>query len=274
MGLAIETVAGYVNTAASATAQAMAAGNQQSFNVRATNGATGATLGAMWTDFQDAGFFRVRSPRLHDDVNGIEVYSALTNPNPVAIDVLDQPLFSQDSLTVEAYFIAAPTVNHYAVGALQIYYPDLPGVAGNFMSWAQIAPMIQSYMGVYVQPISNATLGQWGTGVAINSSQDVFKANGAYALLGYISPVAVPIIAVQGTDLGNLYVGGPGSIDPIVTRSWFKDQDIRMGVPSIPVINSQNKGSTLASVFGAIASTTYTVSLLFAYLGPWQGAGG
>lgn len=274
MGLAIETVPGYVSDAASATAQAMAPTSSQSFNVRATNGQTGAHLQAMWSDFQDPGYFRIRSPRLHDDVNGIEVAADAGLESPTILDGFDQPLFSQDSLTVEAFFTGAPTATHYSFGCMQIYYDDLPGVAGNFMSWAQIQPMIQSYMGVYVVPGSGGTLGQWGAGVAINSSQDVFKANGAYALMGYITPTGFPAMSLLGTDLGNLNVGGPGSTDPIITRSWFKYMDGMTGRPSIPVINSQNKGSTLVQVVGQAVSTNYPISLLFAYLGPWQGVGG
>lgn len=274
MGLAIETVLGYVSDANSATAQAMTPAPGQSFNVRATNGQTVAHLCSMWSKFQDPGYFRVRSPRLHDDVNGIEVEATGTTPNPLLLEGFNQELYSQDSLTVEAFFTAAPTATHYSFGAMQIYYDDLPGIAGNFKTWAQVQPMIQSYMGVYVNPSSAGTIGSWGTGVALNSSQDVFKANSAYALLGYSTPTAFMAFNIQGTDLGNLQVGGPGTTGSIETRRWFKYMDEMTGMPSIPVINSQNKGATLIQVADSAISTAYPISLFFAYLGPWQGMGG
>jgi hypothetical protein len=43
------------------------------------------------------------------------------------------------------------------------------------------------------------------------------------------------------------------------------------GRPSIPVINSQNKASTLIQVASETASTAYPISLLFAYLGQFSG---
>jgi hypothetical protein len=272
MGYAIETVLGYLSNAASTGAQSLTAASGQSFNVRATNGQTTAHLEAVWGYFQDPGFLRIRSPRLHDDVIGIELQGVSTNPSPLADEYFEQTLYSQDSLTVEGYFTSAPTSTHYTGGALQVYYDDLPGVAGNFVSWAEVKARVQSYMGVYVSPTSSATVGQWGAGVALNSSQDVFKANGAYALIGYTTPTTFTSFSILGSDLGNLNVGGPGSTDPIVTRRFFPWMEETSGRPSIPVINSQNKASTLVYVAGPTASTAYPISLLFAYLGQVSGS--
>jgi hypothetical protein len=271
MPQAVETVIGYLSNAATVGAQALTPGVGQTFNVRATNGATVAHLEAVWGSMQDPGYLRVRSPRLHDDVNGIELEGNGTNVSPLACENFSQELYSQDALIFEAFFTAAPTAGHASFGAMQVYYDDLPGVSGNFMSWAQIAPQVQSYMGVYVNPTSNATPGNWGAGVALNSSQDVFKANGAYALLGYSTPTVFSAFSILGSDLGNLQVGGPGSIDPKITRFWFPYMETESGRPSIPVINSQNKASTLIQVASETASTAYPISLLFAYLGQFSG---
>jgi hypothetical protein len=271
MPQAIETVIGYLSNAATAGAQAMTPGLNQSFNVRATNGQTVAWLEAAWASFQDPGYFRVRSPRLHDDVNGIEMQALSTNVSPLLSEYFAQELYSQDALIVEAFFTTVPTATHASFGGMQIYYDDLPGVSGNYMTWAQVQPMIKSYMGVYVSPTSSATLGNWGAGVALNSSQDVFKANGAYALIGYQTPTLFSAWSILGSDLGNLQVGGPGSIDPLITRRWFPYMDAESGKPSIPVINSQNKASTLVQVASETASTAYPISLIFAYLGQFSG---
>src|SRR5208282_6610663 len=113
----------------------------------------------IWASFQDPGYIRVRSPRLHDDVQGIEVQANGVVTSPLLAEGFSQELFSQDSLIVEGFFTAAPTLGHTTLGALQIYYDDLAGVAGNFLPWAQVQPMIQSYFGVYVNPTSSATAG-------------------------------------------------------------------------------------------------------------------
>lgn len=271
MGYAIETVIGYGLNAAAATTQPLTAGLTQSFSVRATGGSTPISLETMWASFQDPGYFRVKSPRLHDDVTGIELQALGTNVSPLANEYFSQPLYSQDLLAVSAFFTAAPTATHHSFGAMNIYYDTLPGVNANFKTWAEVSAMIQSYYGVYVVPKSSATVGNWGAGVAMNQKQDQYKANSWYALLGYLTPTAIDAISIQGTDLGNLQVGGPGSIDPLITRRWFAEQEVVTGKPSIPIINSQNKGSTLVKVASATATTTYPISLLFAYLGPTAG---
>jgi hypothetical protein len=271
MGAGIETVVGYLSNAATATAQALTAASPQTFTVRSTNGSSIAHLEALWGSLQDPGYLRVHSPRLHDNVNGILAEGNGTNVNPLLFECFSQNLYSQDTLTFEALFTAAPTATHTTLGAMMIYYDDIQGIAGNFKSWAEVQPMIQSYMGVEVVPTSSATAGQWGNGVALNSSQDNFKANGMYALLGYNTPTSFLAWSILGTDLGNLMVGGPGSTEPIMTRQWFPMLSMNTGYASIPVINAQNKASSLVQCISATASTAYPLSLFFAYLG--QGSG-
>lgn len=270
MGYAIETVVGSLAAVATATPQPYTPGNGQSFNVRALAPNSTASIESVWANSTDAGFPRIRSPRLHDDVVGVEFLSRVGDLVPALDQCFTQTVYSQDSLTVEDYFAVAPVVTDIEQIGFQVYYADLPGVAANMQPWAQVENAIQSYYGVYAAPESNATVGEWGVGVAINSIQDNFKANSWYAWLGYEVSVDAEItaIALQGTDIGNLFVGGPGTANGLVTRNWFPDQEKANGMPSIPVINSQNKGATLLQVFANVASTTYDVSLIFAYLGP------
>jgi hypothetical protein len=274
MGLAIETVFGSMDAAAATGLQPYVPANGQTFQVRACNGPTPAHLETLWGSVTDPGFARIRSPRMHDDVNGVQAFVQATDPSPVIDEYFENTLFSQDFLTVEGLFLAAPTIHDINQIAFNVYYDDIPGLAANFLPWAQVkslmdsAPVRNQYSGVYVEPITNATVGQFGVGVALNSSQDVWKANSLYALIGYEVDQEFTGFTLQGTDLGNLQFGGPGSLDPKITRSWFVDQEMKTGRPSIPVINSQNKQSTLVSAFGATATTTVTVNLVFAYCGP------
>lgn len=273
MGYAIETIPGSYTAAASTGAQAYTAGTAQSFQIRALAANSQARIHALWTQSQDAGYTRIRSPRMHDDVVGMQSAHFVNNASPLLLDSIEQEVYSQDTLIVEDYFTAAPGTNVQQM-AFQVYYDDVPGLAGNFWTWAQVsaamqaAPVPNQYLGVYTLPVPAGTVGAWGTGVALNSSQDVFKANSWYALLGYTCPTRVTAWSILGTDLGNLYVGGPGSVDPIITRNWFKRMEEFTGRPSIPVINSQNKGATLVQVFDITTATAKPINLIFAYLGP------
>lgn len=267
MGQGLEIVGCSLANAAAVGAQAMAALNGQSLNVRATaNGNAPVTLTSIATDFQDAGDFRIRSPRMHDDVNGIRIAAPAGVPQWGAAEYFDQLLYSQDSLIAEAFFTVAPTAGHTSLGYLQIYYDDVPGIAANLRSWAEVAPNVVNYLSVPVTPTSSATLGNWGAGVAINSTVDVFKANTLYALIGYDCPVAFGAWSLQGVDVGNLQVGAVGSTTPLETRRYFPYLSDDMGKPCIPIINSQNKGATLVNVSDKANATAFEITLHFAQL--------
>jgi hypothetical protein len=268
MGVGIETVLAYLSDAASTGAQAMTAGLNQSFSVRAAaSPSTGVTLESIYTDFQDAGDIRIRSPRMHDDVNGIRLSANSRSIGPSAHEYFQQPLFSQDTLTVEAYFDVAPTATHISAALMTIFYDDLPGVAANMRTWGEVQPNIVDYLSVPCDPTSSATAGQWGAGVAINNVVDVFKANTLYALIGFeVQNVAFSAWAIQGVDTGNLIIGAGGGIGPVDSRRYFPWLSDSTGKAAIPVINSQNKATTNVMVADRTASTAYQMTLLFAQL--------
>jgi hypothetical protein len=253
--------------AATATAQPMTALNGQTATIRATaNGNAPVTLQGIATDFQDAGDFRVRSPRMHDDVNAIRIAAPAGVPQWGANEYFSQPLYSQDTLTVEAVFTAAPTVSHISLGYLNVFYADVPGISAVLRSAGEVMPNIVDILAVPVTPTSSATAGNWGAGVALNSSVDVFKANTLYALLGYVCPVAFGAWSIQGVDVGNLQVGAPGTTQVRDTRGWFGYMSDETGLPCIPVINSQNKASTLVNVSAIATATALEVTLIMAQL--------
>lgn len=267
MGYGIETVAAILTNAAAAGAQAMAPAATQSFNIRAAASNTSPiTLETLWGDFQDPGDIRVRSPRMHDTANALRIATIPSYFGPLVAEYFEQQLFSQDNLTVEAFFTVVPTVAHISLAYLQVYYDDIPGIAANYRPWSGVQPNIVDYLAVPVSPSSAAAAGQWGAGVAINSAVDVFKANTNYALIGYIAPVAFGAWSVQSIDVGNLQVGGPGVANPIDTRRWFPYQEAASGKPSIPIINSQNKGNTLVFISDRALSTAFELTLIFGQL--------
>jgi len=266
MGQAVETITGSVEVTNNAIPFAVTPANGQSFAVRATNGISLIELESIWATYNDAGNLRIRSPRLHDDLNAINLQAVSGSTEVLTGDAFSQPLYSQDLLVVEAVFGAAPVNTHIQQMGMTFYYDDLPGVAANNRTAAAVMPNIVSYLSVPVTPISSATVGNYGQGVAINSSVDVFKANTMYALLGYITDGTASSVLVQGIDTGNLLVGGPGSEQTWLTRDWFVEMDEMTGKPSIPVINSQNKTGTQVFTTATTATVTTQVSLLFAQL--------
>lgn len=267
MGVGLETVGFSLVDVAAATAQAMNPLNGQSATIRATaNGNAPVTLESIFTDFQDAGDFRIRSPRMHDDVNGIRLAAPAGIPQIAVNEYFEQPLYSQDTLIVEAVFTAAPTVAHISLGYLFVYYDDVPGIQANLRSWNEVQPNIVDILTIPVTPTSSATAGNWGAGVALNSSVDLFKANTLYALLGYLTPVSFGAWSIQGVDIGNLQLGGPGTTVAKDTRGFFPYMGDEIGKPCIPIINSQNKASTLVNVSAIATATAFEISLILAQL--------
>lgn len=268
-----ETVSATQPATAVVTTIAYAADPTQTLQIRSANGSPAAFIYAVWSQTGAACDSTIHSPRMHDNVAGLKWRTQSAVNSPGIMEGLWQPMYSQDTPTVAATFAAAPNaVENLAYG---LYYPDLPGSAPLLATYAQVMAQAKQwwtpnggYLGVRVSPVTSATAGQLGAGVALNSTDSNFKANSWYALLGYQASVIANTILVQGTDTGNLKVGGPGALANIETRRWFVHLDNILGVPSIPVFNSANAGSTLVFANDIAGGTTIPVDLTFLYLGP------
>lgn len=260
---AYEVLAGrVVNPGAALTA--LTADTGDSFAVRSFNMGTPAYLDDMWAHEATPGVFRVRSPRLHDNVQGMRYRVPTTAARALLPDEADQILYPQDVLTVELSGGGAET----DCGFILAYYTDLPGIAARLATWEQIAPRVASILSNEVAITGAATTGDWSAGTPINTTFDLLKANVDYAVLGYESDTAVGAIALRGPDTGNLRVGGPGGNEALETRNWFVRQSRSNSRPYIPIINAANKGSTLAFQASASASATINVSFILAELKP------
>jgi hypothetical protein len=256
VGMAVTTAAGY-GTWTAATGY-----TGQSATVRNTALGSRISLEAFWQQSAQAGGFRVRSPRLHDNVRGIEFNAPATSPvNALGLRPYT-PLVAQDLLLVEASGAAADATGMF----LQISYDSLPGSDGNFASWAQIKPRIVDVMAQEYVAAAVATANTWSAGAALNTTSDLMKANTWYALLGYVSSVTVGAVAIQGPDTGGLKVGGPGTNNAIETREWFLWADEFGEVPAIPIVNSANKAGTFIYFGDPGATVTTNVDFLFAEL--------
>ena len=206
MGQGLELIAGQV-TAPGATFTGLTMNVGNTLTVRYTPNAT-IFLAALWANNNLAGAFRVRSPRLHDNQQGIRVQVNATTPAPRYPKWgFTQKLISQDTLIAE--ITGSVTAGQFEQGALLLYYADLPGVNGRFITPAQLAANGLNMMGQFV-PITPGALGGYSGQVAVNSSAgcDNFKANTDYALVGYEVDTACCAVRIQGVDVGSAPSGG------------------------------------------------------------------
>lgn len=262
MGKALEVLIGRAtNPGASLTA--VTPGSGDSFTVKAVTGGA-IWLENLWAQEGSAGIVRIRSPRLHDNVQGIRSRVVASVIRALLPDKLRQKLYSQDVLTVE---IAGGAAEVDAV-ALLMHYEDLGGVDGRLATYDQIAPRIQNILTAEVACTTSATAGDWPAGSALNATFDLLKANTDYAILGYEVDAACLAVTVRGPDTGNVRTGGPGPTEPIETRDWFISLSDAIAAPAIPVVNSANKAATNVSVVSTAASATVNVNLIVAELSP------
>lgn len=258
MGQALDTIGGFA-TNPGATLTAITVSTGDSLTVRSFQFSAPAYLYEAFRQGGSAGVVRVRSPRLHDNVQGIRVRALANDPSPLLGREVNQILYPQDVLIAEITGGGAET----DVLALLNYYADLPGVSANLQSWAQVEPNIRNILGVEVACTTSATAGQWSD-TAINATFDLLKANTPYAVLGYEVDTAVCAVAVRGVDTGNLRAGGPGTTTRIETRDWFIKLSQENGTPAIPVFNAANKGATFVSLLSSATSQATNVNLILA----------
>lgn len=268
-----ETVVATQPATAVVTTITFAADPSQSLQIRSANGSPCAYIIDAAAQVGGACDLTIHSPRMHDNVAGLKWRAQGALATPGLLEGLYQPMYSQDTPTVQGIFAAAPNAVENLTYSL--YYPDLPGSAPLLASYAQVMAQAKQwwtpnggYLGVRVSPVTSATAGQLGAGVAFTSTENNFKANSWYALLGWNNSVICASVVFQGTDTGNLKTGGPGSLSPIETRRWFVHRDQVLGVPSIPVFNSANAAGTLVFANDIAGGTTIPIDLFFVYLGP------
>lgn len=280
MGQALEVVNGFVTSATTTagTYVALAANSPTSFTIRQAGGVVAGEVLAPWAQFGAAGKFQIKSPRWHDtticDTYHVQVGTAAFGLNPLLGLDDQEPAYSTDTLTVQVTTDTSQTASTTYVGCFPVYYSNLPGVDANLMTWAQVQAY-QNYANkdglhyiTWASPQSAGTAGNIGTGTLINATNDQYKAGHFYALLGYEVSATCAAVLFSGTDTGNLYLGGPGTLDTDVTRNWFVDLSNNQNLPLIPVIQANNKGTTYVYIVdGATTSTTFIVSLHWMDLG-------
>jgi len=260
MGKAIQVVTGRILNQAALTAWTVNTGD--SITVRDFAKETRTTLEGVWAQSATAGVIRVRSARMHDNVQNLRFRVPAALIRNFILDDASQPLFPNDPLIVEQSGGGAETDS----GSLLFYYDDLPGIDAQLGMWEQVKPRIVNLLTVEVAVTGPVTAGDWSPGANLNSTFDLLKADTKYALLGYQTDTACNAFAVSGSDTGNLKSGGPGTTESIETRDWFVSMSKNTGKPWIPIINSNNRGATQAFVALNTAAGTINCDLILAQL--------
>lgn len=265
MPAGFEVIAGQA-TAPSTTFTGLTMNAGDSLTVRNAALNVDVRLIQMWAKNQVAGVFRIRSPKLHDNVQGIRV----RNPAALAIEMLPwdtfQKLVPQDVLIAE--ITGSAVGGQFEQGAALIYYADLPGQAARLTTVADIQ---QRGVNIFTveSTITPGAAGGYSGSQAINANFDLFKANTDYALLGYRVDTRCTVVGWKGIDTGNLRVGGPGEPNIAdVTENWFAWLARWQNKALIPVFSSANKFGIFTDIMQDQAAAVVVLTSFFVELAP------
>lgn len=205
--------------------------------------------------------FRLTSPRLHDNVTGLN-YQAAENPTEFLIAAeLQQEMYSADVLVAQMDAAASSDT----VAALSLYYTDLPGINANMYTWAQIEPRIIDLKPVEVDVTTSATIGAWSD-TLITITENQLKANYEYAVLGFTGSAAMLTVGLKGPATGNLRACIPAASPTLRLTDYFIFQSQQQNRPYIPVFNANDRFATYISAAAATASVADNVIMMCARL--------
>ena len=232
-----------------------------------------AYLAEVWAvDNLHACEISITASRFHDQVYGIRASvtsGATTAPVnrsvPISSIGVDQPIFPSDVLTVQANGTAADDV----IVTMLIYYQDIPGIHARLATYEYVKQHTKNVVGIN----TNLTPGDGvaGTAVALNAADNRLHANTDYALLGFTGSLAFGSLTVSGVDTGNLKVGGPILGDPSHDAEMFLDFARAYNAPLVPIINSNNAGSTTLVGCGTDVGAVVLDTMLAELDGPFPG---
>lgn len=265
MGQALELLTGFVTAPSTTlTALTMAAGN--SLTIRAGEMAKTVKLLETWADVQAAGIWRIRSPKLHDNVQGIRFSTTAGDTAPLLPWLWGQRLYAQDTLVAE--LSGSATAGDIETACALIWYEDLPGAAARFIGPDELARRAVNVVTVE-NTLALGTAGGYSGEESLVAEFDLLKANTDYALVGYTVTAECAAVRWRGADTANMGLGGPGNETlRHVTAEWFLRLSMRFGLPLIPVFNSANKNGILVDGAQDENGTDTTVNSIFVELAP------
>jgi hypothetical protein len=263
-GAAMDTVSATA-TAPGAALTAATAVSGDTLQIKNTNSGTPAWLLNTWAKTQAAGMLRIRSPKLHDNVDAIRSRVQSGIVDYLTAWGFPQRLYSQDVLIVE---IAGSAVGGQIEDAvLLVYYEDLQGQAQRLLDEAGFQSRFTGNFAHVRAALTTGTTAGYGGQKALNADVDLLKANTDYAVLGMSTDLKQGAICMRGPDTGNLRVSVPGELTKThIQLEWFRRLSRDYKRPLIPIINSANKGATFIDTLGDQAGGTANVTVLLGEL--------
>jgi len=247
---------------AALAATTIAAGD--SFTIRNCKPGANAWMLNYWTHNLVAGMVRIRSPKLHDNVDAVRSRTLIATLDPL-LPIGTKVLFTpQDTEIVE---LAGSAVGGNIESVVQMmYYEDLLNQQGTYIDHAELWRRQKTIIGQRLAITLGTTVGYNGAR-AINADNDQFHANTWYALLGITSDINTAAVCVRGIDSANLRVAVPGStlLWQLTERFFVKLSD-EFKMPLIPCFNSANKSGILVDAVNNQAGGTANVTLWLAEL--------
>ena len=261
MGKCLQVITGFAtNPGAANTALTVATGD--SLTLDSFDASAPAYLVSEWCENATGGVIRTKSPRFHDNTQGIRLQVPPGDDLWEFRPRVPQRLYSGDTLTVDTTGGGAEV----DVVSMLVYYTNVPGIDAPLASWAEIQDRIVNYVGLEVDLTSGATAGQYGGARTLQQDFTVLKADESYALLGYTCASKFATLGITGPDTGKVRVAGPGSIHTEDTADWFVGLSDAIGQPCIPVIKANNAGATTVDLVSTDTATAHHVSLILAEL--------
>lgn len=233
-------------TAISATISALAAVTGDSLAVKNCPIEKMIRILSFWSDVQVAGTGRIRSARLHDNVQGIRFDTIIGDLRPYMPWGTSQRVYPNDVLNVE--LAGSAVAGDLETISLLLWYEDLPGIAAKFIAPDELKRRAGNLS--YVEnTIATGTGGGYTGAEAINVEFDQYHAGSQYALIGYLIDTEQGAVCWRGPDTGNLRVGGPGEeTERELTADWFIRLSNAFNLPLIPVFSAENKAATTIDI--------------------------
>jgi hypothetical protein len=268
VGVALETILAAQAAITGGAFEDLTPGTGDTFTIRDYVPGSLAYAEEIWgLDDTDPAQFSLASPRMNDGQEGLRLAvpsGALTGPAEEPQVLMPGPgrlpVYRADTLKVQV----DGTAGDNAIFAYTVRYENLDGADTQLRTWAEVEPMIEKTFGILVQPTNGQC--DYGVPVTLDSVDDRLEADKKYAWLGCTIDTPTCLVALSGPDTGRYRVGMPGKVDPMDGGDYFARLSDKYKAPSIPIIKSNNKGSTLIWTADAATGATPNITLILAQL--------
>lgn len=252
-----------ITTAAGTLTDVTMQGND-SLTVRDPQGGPNPLLLQAWAKSQAAGEVKIRSPRMHDNTEGLLFATTVDDAQPLLPWGFTQELHGSD--TLQAQIAGSATAGDIDILSLLVYYPQLPGSDARLQSPGEIRGSV-AHLHAITNTIATGTDGSYTGAEAINAEHDQFKAGSEYALLGYTVSAECGTVAWTSADLSNFRIGAPGDeLNRWLTADWFVRLSEEYSLPLIPVLSESNLDGTNIEVVQDEDGADVTVTSILAEL--------